>query len=116
MTKLLNSAGRVACLLLATLSAVGMVVSFSLLFGLESIEIALASKETLANVLGERMGPDALNSVQAEIKSVERSVIEALRGWRYIQKLDFALWGLMFVASCVSLFAYSRADAAASLT
>ncbi len=114
MTKLLNSAGRVASLLLATLSAVGLVVSFSLLLGLESIEIALASKETLSNVLGERLGPDALKSVQAEIESVERSVIDALRGWRYVQQLDFALWGLMFVASCVSLFANSRADANAS--
>ena len=114
MTKLLNSAGRVACLLLATLSAVGLVVSFSLLFGLESIEIALVSKETLSNVLGEGLGPDALNSVQAEIRSVEQSVIEALQGWRYVQQVDFALWGLMFIASCVSLFVNSRADATVS--
>ena len=103
MTKLLYSAGRIARVLLLTLSTVGTVVSFSLFFGLESIETALASKGTLSNLLA-----------QAEIQSLEQSIIEAVREWRSFQQLDIALWGLMFVTSCVSLVAYSRGDAAAS--
>lgn len=118
MTKLLDSAGRVACVLLVALSTVGTIASFNQFYGLGSIETALQSKRTLSDALSARVEStyarsqggatpsNSLKSAQQEISSVEQSVIQAVREWRSSQQLDIALWGLMFVASCVSLVAY----------
>src|SRR5688500_642229 len=108
MTKLLDSAGRVACVLLVALSTVGAIASFNQFYGLGSIETALQSRRTLSDSLNARIATpsNSLKSAQEEIGLVEQSVIKAVREWRSIQQLDMALWGLMFVTSCVSLVAH----------
>jgi hypothetical protein len=118
MTNLLDSAGRVASVLLVALSTIGTIASFNQFYGLGSIETALQSKRTLSDALSARIESayarsqgaatpsNSLKSAHEEIGSVDQSVTKAVREWRSIQQLDMALWGLMFVTSCVSLIAY----------